>query len=131
MLNSLILREGGYLAIIIPDGILTNSSMQYIRDYVSDTFRIVAIISMPQIAFSANGAGVKSSVMFLKKYASEEKQIRENVRNNIQNNLISNSDEGKRLFKLINVLKEIKKKYLEWNVYLDLKLLTTIEIVFL
>ena len=100
------LREGGYLAIIIPDGILTNSSMQYIRDYVSDTFRIVAIISMPQIAFSANGAGVKSSVMFLKKYASEEKQIRENVRNNIQNNLISNSDEGKRLFKLIKEKKE-------------------------
>lgn len=100
------LREGGYLAIVIPDGILTNSSMQYIRDYISDTFRIVAIISMPQIAFSANGAGVKSSVMFLKKYSSNEKQLRIDVRNNIQNNLISNSDEGKHLFKLLKEKKE-------------------------
>ena len=56
--------DGGYLAIVIPDGILTNSSMQYVRDYISDTFRIVAVISMPQTAFSANGAGVKSSVLF-------------------------------------------------------------------
>ena len=100
------LREGGYLAIVIPDGILTNSSMQYIRDYISDTFRVVAIISMPQIAFSANGAGVKSSVMFLKKYSSDEKQLRIGVRNNIQNNLISNSEEGKCLFNLLKEKKE-------------------------
>lgn len=100
------LREGGYLAIVIPDGILTNSSMQYIRDYISDTFRVVAIISMPQIAFSANGAGVKSSVMFLKKYSSAEKQLRIDMRNNIQNNLISNSEEGKRLFNLLKDKKE-------------------------
>lgn len=106
------LREGGYLAIVIPDGILTNSSMQYIRDYISDTFRVVAIISMPQIAFSANGAGVKSSVMFLKKYSSAEKQLRIEVRNNIQNNLISNSEEGKRLF---NLLKEKKDNIAKIN----------------
>ncbi len=59
------LVDGGYLAIVIPDGILTNSSMQYVRDYISDTFRIVAVVSMPQTAFSANGAGVKSSVIML------------------------------------------------------------------
>lgn len=106
------LREGGYLAIVVPDGILTNSSMQYIRDYISDTFRVVAIISMPQIAFAANGAGVKSSVMFLKKYAFAEKQLRIDVRNSIQNNLISNSEEGKRL---CNLLEEKKKNIAKIN----------------
>lgn len=100
------LIEGGYLAIVIPDGILTNSSMQYVRDYISDTFRIVAVISMPQTAFSANGAGVKSSVMFLKKYSSLEKQNRIDLRNNTQNNLISNSEEGKKLFKLLKDKKD-------------------------
>lgn len=100
------LAEGGYLAIVIPDGILTNSSMQYVRDYISDAFRIVAVISMPQTAFSANGAGVKSSVMFLKKYSSSEKQARIDLRNNIQNNLISNSEEGKKLIKLLKEKKE-------------------------
>lgn len=100
------LVEGGYLAIVVPDGVLTNSSMQYVRDYISDTFRIVAVISMPQTAFSANGAGVKSSVLFLKKYSAEEKQARIDLRNNTQNNLISNSDEGIRLSKLLKKKKE-------------------------
>ena len=68
------MKEGGYLAIVIPDGILTNSSMQYVRDNIEDWFRIVAVISMPQDAFKANGAGVKSSVLFLKKWTNEESQ---------------------------------------------------------
>ena len=68
------LKEGGFLAIVIPDGILTNSSLQYVRDYVSEWFRIVAVVSMPQDAFRANGAGVKSSVLFLKKWTAEQSQ---------------------------------------------------------
>jgi len=72
------LTEGGYLAIIIPDGILTNSSLQYVRDEIEDIFRIVAVVSLPQTAFANTGAGVKSSVLFLKKYNEKEtKRIRD------------------------------------------------------
>ena len=66
------LKEGGYLAIVLPDGILTNSSMQYVRTQIEDWFRIVAVVSMPQTAFAANGAGVKSSVLFLRKWKKDE-----------------------------------------------------------
>lgn len=104
------LVEGGYLAIVIPDGILTNSSMQYVRDYISDAFRIVAIISLPQTAFSANGAGVKSSVMFLKKYSSDEKQMRIERRKNIQDHLISHSEDGRKLFQLLKQKKDMIAK---------------------
>lgn len=100
------LVDGGYLAIVIPDGILTNSSMQYVRDYISDTFRIVAVVSMPQTAFSANGAGVKSSVMFLKKYSLDEKQLRIDLRNNIRNTLISHSKDGNKLSQLLKDKKD-------------------------
>ncbi len=62
------LKAGGFLAIVIPDGVLTNSTLQYVRDWITEHFRMVAIISMPQTAFTATGAGVKSSVMFLRKY---------------------------------------------------------------
>ncbi len=62
------LSVGGYLAVVIPDGILTNSSLQYVRDSVEDKYRIVAVVSMPQTAFTATGAGVKSSLLFLKKH---------------------------------------------------------------
>ena len=95
------LVEGGYLAIVIPDGILTNSSMQYVRDYISETFRIVAVVSMPQTAFAANGAGVKSSVLFLKKYNANEKQKRVGIKKTIQTGLVSSSKEGKELADLL------------------------------
>lgn len=64
--------ETGKLAIILPDGILTNSSLQYVRDYIEGHFRILAIISLPQTAFSHYGAGVKTSILFLRKFSEEE-----------------------------------------------------------
>ena len=65
------LREGGYLAIVIHDGVLTNSSLQYVRDGIEEKYRIVAVVSLPQTAFQATGAGVKTSVLFLKKHTAE------------------------------------------------------------
>lgn len=78
------LKEGGYLAIVIPDGILTNSSMQYVRNQVENWFRIIAIVSMPQTAFMANGAGVKSSVLFLKKWTRKESESLINTKKSIK-----------------------------------------------
>lgn len=86
------LREGGYLAIVLPDGILTNSSMQYVRTQIEDWFRIVAVISMPQTAFAANGAGVKSSVLFLKKWKKEETDRLVQTKKAIESKLLKDSD---------------------------------------
>jgi hypothetical protein len=41
------LKEGGYLAVVIPDGILTNSSMQYVRDDIERMFRLGFTLSIP------------------------------------------------------------------------------------
>jgi type I restriction enzyme M protein len=62
------LKEGGYLAIVIPDGILTNSTSQYVRDWLIEKFRIIAVVSLPQHTFAHVKAGVKSSILFLKKH---------------------------------------------------------------
>lgn len=62
-------EENGYLAIVVPDGILTNSSSQYVRDWLMEKFRILAIVSLPQHTFAHVKAGVKSSVLFLKKHS--------------------------------------------------------------
>lgn len=66
------LTEHGYMAVVIPDGILTNSSLQYVRDNIEEMYRIVAVVSLPQTAFSATGAGVKSSVLFLRKHKDKQ-----------------------------------------------------------
>jgi len=105
------LRDGGYLAIVIPDGILANNSMQYVRDYIGEAFRIVAVVSMPQTAFTANGAGVKSSVMFLKKYSDIDKEYREGFRKKTQESLIEDSREGMELTLLFESRKKELAKY--------------------
>lgn len=66
------LKEKGYLGVVIPDGILTNSSLQYVRNQIEDWYRIIAVVSLPQSAFTATGAGVKSSVLFLQKWSQTE-----------------------------------------------------------
>lgn len=86
------LKEGGYLAIVLPDGILTNSSMQYVRTQIEDWFRIVAVVSMPQTAFAANGAGVKSSVLFLKKWSKEQTDKLVNAKKDIEARLLKDSN---------------------------------------
>ena len=86
------LKEGGYLAIVLPDGILTNSSLQYVRTQIEDWFRIVAVISMPQTAFTANGAGVKSSVLFLKKWSKKETKNLVETKKNIEIRLLKDSN---------------------------------------
>ncbi len=91
------LSAGGYLAIVIPDGILTNSSLQYVRDGIEDKFRIVAVISLPQTAFQATGAGVKSSVMFLKKYTAKITENIQHQKTGLQDTLKEQNDYLKQL----------------------------------
>ena len=106
------LREGGYLAIVIPDGILTNSSLQYVRDSIEEWFRIVAVISLPQDAFKANGAGVKSSVLFLKKWTSEQSQKIKDTKLKLQECIKSDSSYIATIEHWEKEKKDIIKKYI-------------------
>lgn len=63
----------GKAAIVLPDGILTNSSMQYVRDFILEKFQLFAVVSLPQCAFAHFGAGVKASVIFVRKRNANEK----------------------------------------------------------
>lgn len=122
------LKPNGYLAIVIPDGILTNSSLQYVRDHIEETFRIVAVVSIPQTAFMANGAGVKSSVLFLKKYDEVTTQKLKSLKygfkfsildSNKYKNQVSQFDKQKK-----EEIKTLEKTYKEKYPTLDKKELT-------
>ena len=62
----------GRAAIVLPDGILTNSSLQGVRDWLLDHFQLLAVVSLPQFAFSHYDAGVKASIVFLRRLAKDE-----------------------------------------------------------
>lgn len=103
------LKPGGYLAMVIPDSILTNSSLQYVRDWIEEHCRIVAVVSLPQFAFAANGAGVKSSVLFLKKYNAETTAAIQAIKTQVQDDLFGKKSQGQALESLI-LEKKIKLK---------------------
>lgn len=66
------LKPEGKMAIVLPDGILTNSSLQYVRDWLLEHYRLLAVVSLPQFAFAHYGAGVKASLVFLQKRKAGE-----------------------------------------------------------
>ncbi len=62
----------GRTAIVLPDGILTNSSLQGVRDWLLAHFQLLAVVSLPQFAFAHYDAGVKTSLVFLRRLADGE-----------------------------------------------------------
>ena len=62
----------GRVAIVLPDGILTNSSLQGVRDWLLAHFQLLAVVSLPQFAFAHYDAGVKASIVFMRRLAEGE-----------------------------------------------------------
>jgi type I restriction enzyme M protein len=62
----------GRAAIVLPDGILTNASLQGVRDWLLARFQLLAVVSLPQEAFQHSGTGVKASVVFVRKREVKE-----------------------------------------------------------
>ncbi|HEX8368570.1 MAG TPA: N-6 DNA methylase [Pyrinomonadaceae bacterium] len=103
------LKPGGFLAIVLPDGILTNSSLQYVRDWIEEHFRIVAVVSLPQTAFTHTGAGVKSSVLFARKYEEKTTIAIRDLKKDIQDKLFNEARYHAEFARLFNdKAKELK-----------------------
>lgn len=62
----------GRMAILLPDGDLTNSSSGYVRQWIRDNARILSVVSLPPETFIPYGTGVKASVLFLQKIPKKE-----------------------------------------------------------
>jgi len=68
-----LLKGNGRMGIILPDGIFMSKSLKYVRDFIIEKAQIIAVVSLPQLAFMPSGAGVKSSLLFLRKKMANEK----------------------------------------------------------
>lgn len=66
------LKPYGRMAIVLPDGDLTNSTLEYVRYFIDQKARIVAVVSLPHETFLHSGAGVKGSVLFLQKLPKDD-----------------------------------------------------------
>lgn len=67
-----LLKPGGRLGIVLPEGVLNNTNLQNVREYFEGRAKILLIVSIPQDVFMAAGATVKPSLMFFKRFTEEE-----------------------------------------------------------
>lgn len=67
-----LLKPGGRMGIVLPEGVLNNDKLQKIRDFVESNAKILLVVSIPQDVFMASGATVKPSLLFFKKFTEEE-----------------------------------------------------------
>lgn len=109
------LKPGGYMAIIVPDGILTNSSLHYVRDQIEEWFRIVAIVSLPQAAFTNTGATVKSSVLFLRKRSPERCKAIIDIKKRLQEKVKTKNAYRSRMLALNREKNDILKRRVGFN----------------
>lgn len=92
-----LLKPGGRLLIVVPDGILCNSGDKYVREYLmgrkdESTGRFIggkaiikAVVSLPPVTFRLSGAGAKTSFLYLQKKrpGDEQTQVFMAVANNV------------------------------------------------
>lgn len=75
-----LLRDGGRMGIVLPEGVLNSSNLQNAREYFESRAKILLIVSLPQEIFISSGATVKTSLVFLKKFTADEKAQYESIK---------------------------------------------------
>jgi len=62
-----LLDYGGKAAVVLPQGVFSNKTLKYVRDYIKKHCKILAIIALPIWAFRPSGTGVRGSLLFLER----------------------------------------------------------------
>lgn len=84
-----LLKPGGRMGIVLPEGVLNNTNLQKARDFVEGKAKILLIVSIPQDVFIASGATVKPSLLFFKKFTEEEAATYSQILNQAQSEVVS------------------------------------------
>jgi len=107
-----LLKAGGRMGIVLPEGVLNSSNLQSAREYFESQAKILLVVSLPQDIFISSGATVKTSLVFFKKFTDKEKdeyeKIKEESETTIKNKYKAEIETIKKpLVKLNKKLKEI------------------------
>ena len=85
-----LLKPEGRMATVVPDGLLQNPSLAFVRHWIQSKASILGVISLPYETFIPFGTGVKTSLIILKKsfckknvFFSKIKNIGYDVKGNI------------------------------------------------
>ena len=62
-----LLSSGGRLGIILPEGYLSTAAYGYVRQWILDHFRILAIVELPRRIFTKSGVDLRSNILVAQK----------------------------------------------------------------
>jgi type I restriction enzyme M protein len=68
-----LLKPGGRLGIVLPEGVFNNPSLAFVREFVEARAFLRAVVSLPPETFFSSGASVKASILFLEKFTDPER----------------------------------------------------------
>ena len=115
-------KDGGRLALVLPQGVFNNTSEKYIRDFLANKARIVAVVGLDVNTFKPH-TGTKTSVIFLQKWDKEKCQqvadypiffaVSEKSGKDNSGEYIYKEVEGERI--LQHDLDEIADAFIEWT----------------
>lgn len=75
------LRPGGRMAIVLPQGVFNNISMEWIREWFFEKARILAVVGLEGNTFKlpppAKGTATKTSVLFLQKWDESQRPLKD------------------------------------------------------
>ncbi len=66
-----LLADKGRMGVVVPDGILTNVTLEYVREFLRNNCRILGVVSLPVETFIPHGTDSKTSILFLQKLSKE------------------------------------------------------------
>ncbi len=73
------LQPGGRMAIVLPQGVYNNTNMEWLREWLFEKARILAVVGLEGNTFKlpapAKGTGTKTSVLFLQKWKKGEEPL--------------------------------------------------------
>ncbi len=69
-----LLKPGGRIGIVLPDGNLNNPSLTWLRRWCEGKAKILAVVSLPEETFRSAAATVKASLVFLKRFTKNEQR---------------------------------------------------------
>jgi len=67
-----LLKPGGRMGIVLPEGVLNSDRMQKVRDYAEGRAKLLLVVSLPRDVFCSSGTAAKTSIVFLKKFTEAE-----------------------------------------------------------
>ncbi len=74
-----LLKPGGRMGVVLPEGFLNGSDLQKVREYFEGKAKLLMVVSLPQEIFVSAGASVKSSLVFLKKFTEREQKLYDDI----------------------------------------------------